>query len=91
MSLLDGANMDTSVSGSVKLHLELIELHYSSSSLVMKLADIGARWPRQPRTSADLIWLQQFAQVLTQAHLLETATRLLADIHEIVEAIEDAR
>jgi hypothetical protein len=71
--------------------MELIELHYSSSSLVMKLAEIGAVSRLRPRTLVELIWQQQLSQTQTQAHLLETATRLLLDTQQIAEAIEPAQ
>lgn len=91
MYLSPGINTDTKERASQRLRTELIELHYSSSCLVMRLGEIGAHSQMKPRTLVELIWLQQLSQVQTQAHLLETATRLLLDTQQIAEVIAGAQ
>lgn len=91
MWLSPGVNMVTRESESVRLASDLTELHYLSSSVVMKLAEIGARSQLRPLTLAELIWQQQLSRVGTLAHLLETDTLLLLNSKQVLEGLPDAR
>lgn len=67
----------------IGLHSHLMELVYLSSSVVMKLGEIGDQSPFKRQTLVELIWQQQLSHAMTLAHLLETATKLLVNTSEV--------